>query len=121
MEMSAPGATGVSAVNAFTTPPGARAGRTSTGAGAAAITKLRAFETRRPGLDTVMLTLPAAASRFAVTDAVSCAVLANVVARTPLFHSTVEVGVKYAPCTVRVNAAPPSGTDDGLTTLATGV
>ena len=58
------------------------------------MTKLTAFETRRPGLDTVMLTLPAAATRFAGTTAVTCAVLANVVASAALFHNTVEVGVK---------------------------
>ena len=61
-----------------------------------------------------MLTLPAAATRFAGTTAVTCAVLTNVVASAELFHNTVDAGVKYAPLHRQRECPPrlPSPTPD---------
>src|SRR6516165_725144 len=121
MEISAPGAIEAAELKALTTPPGAIVGAETRSAGALVIARLIGFENNRPGFDTVMLALPAAARRLAGTAAVSCVALIKVVASAPLFQNTVEPGVKNEPNTVRVNAAEPSVTDDGLTVVATGV
>src|SRR5664280_1071007 len=118
IEISDPGAMEGSELKAFTTPPEATAGA---GGGALAMAKPTACDISPPGLDTVMLARPAAATRFAGTTAVACAVLTKVVASAAPFHSTVDAGAKYPPFTVSVNAGAPSVTDAGLTPTATGV
>src|ERR1035441_8059598 len=102
----------------FTTPPEVTEGA---GGGALAMAKPAACDISPPGLDTLTLALPAAATRFAGTAAVTCAVLTNVVASADPFHSTVDAGAKYAPLTVSVKAGAPAVTDAGLTPTTTGV
>src|ERR1019366_9668231 len=99
IEISDPGAMEGSELKEFTTPPEVTEGA---GGGALVMAKPAACDISPPGLDTLTLALPAAATRFAGTAAVTCAVPTNVVASADPFHSTVDAGAKYAPLTVSV-------------------
>ena len=62
---------------------------------------------------TVTLAVPALAIRLAGTEAVNCVALAKDVVSAVLPHCTVAPETKFAPLTVRVNAAPPAVADAG--------
>src|SRR5262245_28889789 len=59
------------------------------------------------GLETTTFAFPLCAMSAAPICAVSCPLLTKVVGRLLPFHSTTEADTKFAPLTVRVNAAPP--------------
>ena len=81
------------------------------------IVKACPAEVPPPGaeLSTVTVTVPPSRRSPAAIDAVSCAVLTNVVARSAPFHRTTDVETKPLPLTVSVNGAPPAVVLDGAT------
>ena len=87
-----------------------------------AIVKVCAFEVPPPGagVTTVTAAVPAVAMSAAVMAAVSRVALTKVVIRAFPFQFTVELAVKLAPLTVKVNAAPPATAMFGLIELVVG-
>jgi hypothetical protein len=79
---------------------------------AALIAKVAAGEVPAESF-TVTLAVPAVAIRLAGTAAVNCVALTNVVVNAVLPHCTVAPEIKFAPFTVRANAAPPAVADEG--------
>src|SRR5690242_9762068 len=71
-------------------------------------------EVAPPGLRTVTVAVPPAATRDAGTCAVSWVALPKVVGRAWPFHATCAPCRKLAPFTVRVKAAAPAFAVDGL-------
>src|SRR5262245_61017443 len=59
------------------------------------------------GFETTTFAFPLCAMSAAPICAVSCPRLTKVVVRLLPFHCTTEADTKFAPLTVRVNAAPP--------------
>ncbi len=95
-------------------PPGAAAGGARdviTGVGGVMV-NVSALETRLPLL-AVTVADPDCAIRFAVTPAVNCVALTNVVAMAVEFQLTVVLAVKPLPVTVSVKAGPPAVAVDG--------
>jgi hypothetical protein len=72
-----------------------------------------------PGFEAVMPADPAAASRLAGTNAVSCPELTNVVATGEPFHCTAAPVRKFAPTIVRLTAVPALA-DEGLSVRSKG-
>jgi hypothetical protein len=60
------------------------------------------------GLDTVTIAVPPEAISPAGIAACKLVLETKVVVRAPAFHCTVDVGTKFVPVTVRVNAPPPA-------------
>ena len=67
-----------------------------------------------PPVVTVMLAVPAAATRFEFTVALSCVALRTVVGSGAAFHKTCASGPNPVPFTVKVKDALPAATDVGL-------
>jgi hypothetical protein len=83
--------------------------------------KLVAVDVLPPEFATVTLALPPLAISAAVTVAVTCVLLTNVVGSAVPFHCTVAPERKLAPLTVRVKSDPPAFADAGLRPLMVGV
>jgi hypothetical protein len=66
-----------------------------------------------PPLDTLTDAVPTAVIKLALTEAVNCVALTNVVGRLVPFHWTVAPEVKSIPTTPSVNAEPPAATEVG--------
>ena len=90
------------------------------GGAAAVIVKVDPFETTPP-VFTVMLAVPTARTRFALTVAVIDVVLTKAVGRVLPFHWTAELGPNPDPFTVRVKAGLPACIVEGFRLLITGV
>ena len=88
----------------------------------ALMVNVTAFDVPPPGagLNTVTLAVPAAAMSLAGIDAVNCAALTKVVARSDPFHRTAESATKFVPITVNVKAEPPAVAEDGFKLLVAG-
>ena len=73
------------------------------------IVKSKAEEVPPPGegLNTVIWAVPSAAMSLAGIEAVSCALLTNVVGRSEPFHLTTELEMKDDPVAVSVKSLPP--------------
>ena len=86
------------------------ASEVSVGAAAALIAKDTDADVPPPGagLVTVTFAVPAVAISAAVTAAVNCVALTNVVVLAAPLNFTTEVDTKPVPFTVRVKAAPPA-------------
>lgn len=82
--------------------------------------KLTALEPSPPGLDTMMLALPAAEIKLAGTSAVTCVALKNVVASGVPFHCTVAPERKLVPVTVSVKAGLPALAEFGASDVMAG-
>ena len=76
--------------------------------------KVAAADVTGPGFATVTLTGPTAAICAAVTAAVSCVALTNVVVSAAVPHFTVAPATKLVPLTVRVKAGPPAAESAGF-------
>jgi hypothetical protein len=73
--------------------------------------KTTVFETGlrgSPKVATVTPAVPGVARSAAVMVAVSCVLLLNEVALSPLFQSTTELDAKFDPCTVKRTGGPPA-------------
>jgi hypothetical protein len=83
---------------------------TGNGFPAAPIVKVRPADTPPPGvgLNTVTVALPALATSAALIAAVSCVGDTYVVVRLVPFQRTAELGTKFVPFTVSVNAPLPA-------------
>src|SRR5579863_1166031 len=108
MEISDPGAIAGRELAAFTI-----AAVLVTGTGAPMV-KTAAFDAITPGVDTVTLTRPGAASRMAGTPACKSEPPVNVVASGEPFHSTVEVARKFDPTIASVRPGAPAAAEAGL-------
>src|SRR5260370_4777626 len=73
-----------------------------------------------PLVVTVIFAAPGLAIRLAGTLAVTCVALTNVVVSAVAFHCTLVPLMQFVPLTVRVNPAPPAGTEFGLRLLIVG-
>jgi hypothetical protein len=72
------------------------------------------------GFTTVIVTAPPVESSDAVTAAVNCVALTNVVVSDVVFHFTTAPVTKLVPFTVNVNAAPPVIADVGDSVVIVG-
>jgi hypothetical protein len=88
---------------------------------AALMGNAEALDAAPPGFTTVTLALPCNAIRSAVTAAVNCEPLTNVVEIALPFQSTVAPERNPVPFTVRVKAAPPAVAEVGLRLVIAGV
>ena len=89
---------------------------------AGVIVNVRTEEVPPPGegLTTVTLAVPVEVTSPAVMAAFKLVLETKVVERALPFHWTVEVGKKFVPVTVNVNAALPATTEVGLTVVRVG-
>src|SRR5207249_10332825 len=72
------------------------------------------------GLKIVTAAGPAVGMSAAGVAAVSCVADTYVVVRAAPFQRTTELGTRFVPVTVSVNAGPPATAEDGLSAVAVG-
>src|SRR5207237_728186 len=93
-----------------------------TGLLGAVMVNVSALDVPRPGERWIGVAwaVPAAAMSPAAMAAVSCVADTCVVARAAPFQRTTELGTRFVPVTVSVNAGPPATAEDGLSPVAVG-